>query len=298
MAETGARYWRHSSTTVRRREGTNGAGYVGAHVRENPPRWAVSLASHEIDLVRWPNTAVPCIDCETCFSFREMRAENNSRLGLVNRLVVGVSSPSSPLSPCYARCKEKYPGRACHWKGINRRSKRKGASFRMDEQEQAQQALVKMFRRDQVVEAVHPIRKRRGLPELPWLLAVGAVIFVLAPVAFIVIYPRFGPVDTMTAFCTAEGDGNYQSAYAMLSKRAQQRVSLAAFSQASRDANLSDCSTPHGIPIIFGGTQASLDAIFQLTGSSSGIDGSMSFAREGGAWRVDSMNLDLLHLSS
>lgn len=171
----------------------------------------------------------------------------------------------------------------------------------MDEQEQAQLALMKMFRRDQAEAEAHPARKpRRKLDPLahPWLLAIAVVIFILAPTAFIVIYPRFGPVDTMTSFCAAEGEGEYATAYALLSKRAQQRMSLDAFTQASRDANLMTCSANHGIPIIFGGTRASLDASYQLIGSSDGLDGSMSFVREHGEWRVDSMTPDLYHLSS
>ncbi len=171
----------------------------------------------------------------------------------------------------------------------------------MDEQEQAQQALTAMFRRDRAEVEAHPARKPRlKLDPLahPWLLAVVVVIFVLAIPAFLVIYPRFGPVDTMTAFCTAEGEGEYATAYGLLSTHAQQHVSLNAFTQASRDANLMTCSVNNGIPIIFGGTQASLDANFQFIGSSSGLDGSMRFVREHGAWRVDSTTPDLFHLSS
>ncbi len=171
----------------------------------------------------------------------------------------------------------------------------------MDEQEQAQQALMKMFRRDQAEVEARPARKSRrqlGSRARAWLLAVAGVIFVLAPTTFIVVYPRFGPVDTMTAFCTDEGVGEYATAYALLSKRAQERESLAAFTQASLAANLMTCSVSHGIPFIFGGTRASLDATFDLIGGSSDIDGSMTFVRENGAWRVDSMTPDLYHLSS
>jgi hypothetical protein len=170
----------------------------------------------------------------------------------------------------------------------------------MDEQEQAQQALMKMFRRDQAEAEAHPARKPRWRlgPLASWLLAAAVVIFVLAPVTFLVVYPRFGPVDTMTAFCNAEGEGKYDTAYAVLSQRAQQRESLDAFTQASRDANLVSCSTNNGIPIIFGGTQASLDASFLVAGNSAGLDGSMAFVREHGAWRVDAMTPDLFHLSS
>ena len=171
----------------------------------------------------------------------------------------------------------------------------------MDEQDQAQQALTAMFRRDRAEVEAHPARKPR--PKLdplahPWLLAVAVVIFILVPTAFLVIYPRFGPVDTMTAFCAAEGEGEYATAYALLSKHAQQHVSLDAFTQASRSANLMTCSARNGIPIIFGGTQASLDASYQFISGSDGIDGSMSFVRQNGAWRVDSMTPDLYHLSS
>ncbi len=169
----------------------------------------------------------------------------------------------------------------------------------MDEQEQAQQALKEMFRRDRAEVAAHPPRKPRwqfGPLALPWLLAIAVVIFVLGPFAFIVIYPRFGPVDTMTSFCTAEGVGEYETAYALLSTRVQQHVSLDAFTQASRSANLVSCSASHGVPIIFGGTSASLDANYQLV--SSELDGSMTFVREDGGWRVDSMTPDLLDLAS
>jgi hypothetical protein len=163
----------------------------------------------------------------------------------------------------------------------------------MDEQDQAQQALTEMFRRDRAKAEAHPARKPRwelGPLSLPWLLAIAVVIFVLAPSAFLVIYPRFGPVDTMTSFCTAESDGEYATAYALLSKRAQQHESLDEFTNASRASNLISCTTNHGIPFIFGGTQAQLDVHFQFYGDSTGIDGVMMFVREHGEWRVDSIS--------
>ncbi|HEU0025689.1 MAG TPA: hypothetical protein VFQ25_01115 [Ktedonobacterales bacterium] len=79
------------------------------------------------------------------------------------------------------------------------------------------------------------------------------IVFVLTPSAFLVIYPRFGPVNTMTAFCTAEGEGEYATAYALLSKGAQQRVSLDAFTQTSHGVNLISCAPSRGIPLILGG---------------------------------------------
>jgi hypothetical protein len=171
----------------------------------------------------------------------------------------------------------------------------------MDEQDQAQQALKEMFRRDQAEAQAHPGRKRRGrLESLPpaWVVAVVVVVLILAPAAFLVIYPRFGPVDTMTAFCTAETDGDYSTAYALLSKGAQQRVSLDAFTQASRNAQVMTCGVEHGIPIILRETRASLDASYQLVGSNEAIDGTMGFVREGDGWRVDSTTPDYFHLSS
>ncbi len=170
----------------------------------------------------------------------------------------------------------------------------------MDEQDQAKQALMEMFRRDRAEAAAHPRRNPRwslGPLTLPWLLAIVVVVFILGPSAFMIIYPRFGPVDTMTSFCTAEGDGEYATAYALLSKHVQQHVSLDTFKRASQNANLVSCNADHGIPIIFGGTQASLDASFQINGSN-GIDGSMTFVREQGQWRVDAMTPDLLQLAS
>ena len=167
----------------------------------------------------------------------------------------------------------------------------------MDEQDQAQQALVKMFRRDQT--EVIPKRKPRKNPLTnPWLVGITAVIVVLAPVAFLVIYPRFGPVDTMTAFCRAEGAGDYTAAYALLSPHAQQHVSLAAFTQASQNANLETCNPSDGIPFIFGGAQSSLDVTYQVANSDSGLAGTMTFANGRNGWRVDAMGPDLLHLSS
>jgi hypothetical protein len=102
----------------------------------------------------------------------------------------------------------------------------------------------------------------------------------------------------MTSFCRAETDGEYATAYALLSRQAQQRISLDAFTQASHDASLISCSTTHGIPIILGGTQASLDVTYQVFGSVIAVDGTMSFVRESGGWRVNSMSPDLFHLSS
>lgn len=172
----------------------------------------------------------------------------------------------------------------------------------MDEQEQAQQSLVEMFRRDQArAEASRAGKPRRRLDPRAraWLLAVAVVVFALAPVIFIVAYPRFGPVDTMTSFCRAEGEGEYAAAYALLSKQARQRTSLDAFTQASRAANLMTCFANHGIPLIFGGTRASLDTTYQIANNpNGGLDGSMTFVRESGGWRVDSMSPDLFHFSS
>lgn len=170
----------------------------------------------------------------------------------------------------------------------------------MDEQEQAKQALMEMFRRDRAEAKAHPDRKppwRLDSVALLWILGVAIVVFVLGSGAFVVIYPRFGPVDTMTSFCNAELDGKYATAYALLSKRTQQRISLDGFTQASQGANLESCYANHGIPIIFWATQASLDATFQFYGTGE-IDGSMSFVREHGEWRVDAMAPDVFHLTS
>lgn len=178
----------------------------------------------------------------------------------------------------------------------------------MDDQDQAQQALVNMFRRDQVAEVQSTRKKRdRFTPKkLAWIVGITAVVFVLAPSAFLVIYPRFGPVDTMTAFCRAESGGDYTVAYTMLSQRARAHTSLAAFSQASDSANLVACTPNNGIPFIFGVSQASLDVAFETSGTSdsaangggASVGGTMSFVRENGQWRVDAMSPDLLHLSS
>lgn len=51
------------------------------------------------------------------------------------------------------------------------------------------------------------------------------------------------------------------------------------------------------IPIIFGETQASLDATFEFYDSSR-VDGSMVFVREHGEWRVDAMTPDVFQLPS
>lgn len=170
----------------------------------------------------------------------------------------------------------------------------------MDEQDQAKQELIASFRRSQAQAEAHPARTPRWQLEpgtRAWIVGVALTMLILIPVAVIVVYPRFGPVDTMTSFCTAEGVGEYDSAYALLSKRAQQQVSLDAFTQASKSVNLVSCSANHGIPLILGGTQASLDANYRFIGDQ-GTDGSMSFVRENGQWRVDSMSPDLFHLSS
>lgn len=171
----------------------------------------------------------------------------------------------------------------------------------MDEQEQAQQALMESFRRERAKVAAHPPRKPRWQPgpvARRWFLAVVVVAFILTPLTIILVYPRFGPVDTMTAFCQAEGEGDYNTAYGLLSSHAQDHVSPDAFAQASRGVNLLYCQPNHGIPFIFGGTRASLDAGYHfLDGSEQ--DGSMTFVRdEHGNWRVDSMTPDLFQLSS
>lgn len=163
----------------------------------------------------------------------------------------------------------------------------------MDEEQQAQQALKEMFRRDRAEVAAHPPRKPRlrdSSRALAWVVGIVAFVVILIPVAFIVIYPRFGPVDTMNSFCLAEEDGQYTQAYALLSQPAQQRESLAAFTQASRSSGLEECSVNGGIPFIFGGTQSTLDVHYTvfLGGASNSFDGTMTFLRENGQWRVDS----------
>ena len=168
----------------------------------------------------------------------------------------------------------------------------------MDEQEQAQQALTAMFRQDQAKKEAHPPRKPRSPSEhtIHWILAIVIVIVILAPFAFIVIYPRFGPVDTMTSFCTAEADGEYATAYALLSKRAQQGESLDDFTQASKSTVLVSCVVNKGIPFIFGGTKATLDVTYNAMGISNQADGTMSFVRENGQWRLDAMTPDLFSI--
>lgn len=66
----------------------------------------------------------------------------------------------------------------------------------------------------------------------------------------------------------------------------------------SQTANLISCAANHGIPFIFGGTQASLDANFQTFYGSNGFEGTMTFVRQNGSWRIDSMTPDLFLLSS
>jgi hypothetical protein len=126
-------------------------------------------------------------------------------------------------------------------------------------------------------------------------------VFVLGPFAFVTIYPRFGPVDTLTSFCNAEGGGEYATAYGLLSKHAQQQVSLPAFTQMSRDANMVTCRSNGPIPFIFGETQASLNVSFEFMGNSGRsnvTDGSVMFVREHGEWRVDSVTADYFHFPS
>lgn len=171
----------------------------------------------------------------------------------------------------------------------------------MEDTDQAQQALVKMFRRDQVDAESHPERKRpsRFNPVLlAWIVGIAAIVLALAPFTFIAVYPRFGPVDTMTAFCQAESGGDYAVAYKLLSQRVRARVTLADFTQASTSANLISCAPNNGIPFIFGGPSASLDVNFVAGSSGGSLGGTMSFVTENGQWRVDAMTPDMLHLSS
>lgn len=174
----------------------------------------------------------------------------------------------------------------------------------MDDQEQAHQALVKMFRRDEAQpKAPLPPEPRWGHgPGLQmWIAAIAIIVLIAGPLAFIVIYPRFGPVDTMTAFCQDESSGDYATAYTLLSQREQQHISLAEFTKASNAANLGDCQPSGGIPLILGGSQASLNVVFTTAdpnGDAVTSNGTMSFTNESGGWRVDSMAPDLLDLSS
>ena len=169
----------------------------------------------------------------------------------------------------------------------------------MDEEAQAQQALKEMFRRDRVEVAAHPPRKPRlrdSSRTLAWVVGVILFVVVLLPVAFIVIYPRFGPVDTMNSFCLAEEDGEYASAYALLSQGAKQRVSLTDFTNESRSVTLVSCSVSGGIPFIFNQSKATLDVDYSVIegGSSSDENGTMSFVHESGGWRVDSTSLIII----
>ena len=169
----------------------------------------------------------------------------------------------------------------------------------MDEESQAQQALKEMFRRDRAEVAAHPPRKPRlrdSSRTLAWVVGVVVFVVVLLPVTFIVVYPRFGPVDTMNSFCLAEEDGEYASAYALLSKGAQQRVSLTDFTNESRSVTLVSCSVSGGIPFIFNQSKATLDVDYSLLegGSSTDENGTMSFVHESGGWRVDSTSLVII----
>jgi hypothetical protein len=163
----------------------------------------------------------------------------------------------------------------------------------MDEEQQAQQALKEMFRHDRAEVAAHPPRKPRlrdSSRALAWVLGVAVFVVVIIPIAFIVIYPRFGPEDTMNSFCQAEADGEYASAYALLSQGRRQQESLAEFTSASQGTTLESCSVNGGIPFIFRQTHATLDVSYNVisNGVNSAYDGTMTFVHESGGWRVDS----------
>src|SRR5262249_54687620 len=97
-------------------------------------------------------------------------------------------------------------------------------------------------------------------------------------------------------FCRAEGDGDYATAYGLLSQPVQQRVSLATFTQVSRNTILVSCSANHGIPIIFGGARPRLHAHYDLS-DSNGFDAAMTFVREQDEWRAYSMSPARFELS-
>ncbi|MGH2502594.1 MAG: hypothetical protein ACRDID_08780 [Ktedonobacterales bacterium] len=163
----------------------------------------------------------------------------------------------------------------------------------MDEEQQAQQALKEMFRHDRAEVAAHPPRKPRlrdSSRVLAWVVGVAVFVVVILPISFIVIYPRFGPVDTMTSFCQAEADGEYASAYALLSQSRRQQESLADFTSASQGTTLVSCGVNGGIPFIFTQTRATLDVTYTViaNGQNSDYGGTMTFVRESGGWRVES----------
>lgn len=163
----------------------------------------------------------------------------------------------------------------------------------MDEEQQAQLALKEMFRHDRAEGAAHPPRKPRlrdSSRVLAWVVGVAVFVVVILPISFIVIYPRFGPVDTMTSFCQAEADGEYASAYALLSQSRQKQESLTDFTRASQGITLESCSVNGGIPFIFTQTHATLNVSYNVisNGVNSGYDGTMTFVKESGGWRVDS----------
>jgi hypothetical protein len=163
----------------------------------------------------------------------------------------------------------------------------------VDEEQQAQQALKEMFRHDRAEVAAHPPRKplfRDSSRMLAWVVGIAVVVVIILPISFGVIYPRFGPVDTMTSFCQAEADGEYSSAYALLSQSRQKQESLAEFTSASQGTTLESCSVNGGIPFIFRQTHATLDVSYNVisNGVNSAYDGTMTFVHESGGWRVDS----------
>jgi hypothetical protein len=185
----------------------------------------------------------------------------------------------------------------------------------MGEPGQAQYALYQQFQRDLLEERKQQGRKPTWRPRpgvLPWLIAMACVLVVVGPFAFLFLYPHLGPYDTMTAFCTAEFEADYGTAYSLLSTRAQQHTSLAAFTRVSRDANVQNCDAGGSIPFIVGGTgtraQYPMDytapCTDPLTGAPTGgncmesLNGTMSFVREPGGWRVDAMTPDYFNLSS
>lgn len=163
---------------------------------------------------------------------------------------------------------------------------------------------------------------RKGKPRARsniWVWVIGGLglAVILAPLGLLALHVADNlPVfDTAKVFCADEESGSYTAAYNLLSDHAQQSVSLTAFTDASKQAQIANCaSTQNGSsfnaltsPVTLQmtysvPTSALLGANPSSTSSSSSNrfvtdnNGTMQLVQDTDGWRVDAVTTSLFTL--
>ena len=134
-------------------------------------------------------------------------------------------------------------------------------------------------------------------------IAIVVLLAIVAALVYTAIHARdqFSANEAVTEFCTAEVQGDYTKAYALLSQQSQQQISLDQLKRNAQDANLASCSTTtffgfldaNGnttrVPVSIGTAASSTSDVVQA-------DGTAVLVRESGGWRIDAQHSDMSSL--